>query len=294
MGVDLSPLITKEPVKESQLKGKEIGVDTYLELHTLLKSQPVKVDGKGRVVTHLEDLLQKTVYLLESKIKPVFVLDGPFPEIRKHSKITDKTASPRTTNTISLEMMKDLKSVPILLGIPIAQAPSEAEAQCAHMCLKGDIWTIASKDCDSLLYGAERMAINLLGARRKAEKKQVVFKGAYGVELKKILKDLKVDHDQLIVLSMILGTDFNPAVVGVTPKRALQLVHKWADFSKLFKYAGWNYAYTWKEIYDCIKSIPVTNKYKLKWDQPDIPALEKFLLERSFEKKKVSTFLSRL
>jgi len=45
-----------------------------------------------------------------------------------------------------------------LMGIPTVQAPSEGEAQAAHMAATSDqIWAAASKDFDALLFGAPRL-----------------------------------------------------------------------------------------------------------------------------------------
>jgi len=301
MGVDLSKLVPRTQITFNNLRNKKIAVDTYIELHQFLKSMPELRDGKGRVTTHLYGVFFRTINLLENKIKPVFVLDGPFPEIKKHQKITDKLPDPRTTNTISPEMIKDLKHMLHLLGLPIVQAPSESEAQCAHMCNKKEVYAVASQDFDSLLFGADRMIINFTMAKKRAlpkksgQKPDFVYIGTYLVELRKVLRELNLNHDQLIALCMLLGTDFNPGVYGLGHKKALHLVQKWKDFSKLFKYAGWNYSYTWKEIYDCIKTIPVTNKYKLKWDKPDKEGLEKFLVkERNFDAKKIKKALDKV
>jgi len=279
MGVDLSKLVPRTIITFNNFRGKKVAVDLYLELHKYLKSNQEINDNKGRVTTHLHCIFQKVITLLEYKVKPVFVLDGPFPEIRKHQKITDKLPEPRTTNTISADMLKEIKLLLHHFNIPVVQAPSESEAQCAHMCNKKDVYAVVSQDFDSLMFGADRMVINFTKAKKKAlkvkrgQKPDWEFTGTYLVDLRKVLKDLKLNQDELVALCMLLGTDFNPSVLNLNYKKALQLVQKWKDFSKLFKYAGWNYAYTWKEIYDCVKTIPVTNKYKLKWDKPDKDAV---------------------
>jgi flap endonuclease-1 len=54
-------------------------------------------------------------------------------------------------------MVDDAKQLLRLMGIPTVQAPSEAEAQAAHIARRGDAWAAASKDYDSLLFGAPRL-----------------------------------------------------------------------------------------------------------------------------------------
>ena len=66
-------------------------------------------------------------------------------------------------------------------------------------------------------------------------------------------------------------------------------------FGKLFKYAGWNYAYTWKEVYDCIKTLPVTNKYKIKFGKVKQDQLFEFLVEQhGLSERKVNNALEKI
>jgi len=54
-----------------------------------------------------------------------------------------------------------------LMGIPTVQAPSEGEAQAAHMAATSPrVWAAASKDYDSLLFGAPRL-VRFLGIAGK-------------------------------------------------------------------------------------------------------------------------------
>ena len=61
------------------------------------------------------------------------------------------------------EMIADAKELLRLMGLPVVQAPSEGEAQAAHMARRGGVWAAASKDYDALL--AERppgwLSVNL-------------------------------------------------------------------------------------------------------------------------------------
>jgi len=184
-----------------------------------------------------------------------------------------------------------------LMGFPIIQAPTEEESQAAHLCQKDEVWAVVSQKTEATLYGSPRVLLNMSTAKQKKipRKKDILFTGVQFIDTKKILKDLKITQDQLIVINMLLGTKFNPAIVGLNQKQALHLVHKWKDFAKLFKYAGWNYAYTWKEVYDCIKTLPITNKYKLKWNKPKKDQIYEYLVnEKNLPAKKIERGLKKL
>lgn len=94
---------------------------------------------------------------------------------------------------------------------------------------------------------------------------------------------------------MLVGTDFNPGVHGIGQKKGLELVQKYGDdFETLFKNAGWNYMYSWREIYDTLKTMPVSNKYQLKWKPIDDKIVEFLVKEHDFNEKRVRTAIERI
>ena len=55
-------------------------------------------------------------------------------------------------------MVGEARELLRLMGVPTVQAPSEGEAQAAYMAATSpDVWAAASKDYDSLLFGAPRL-----------------------------------------------------------------------------------------------------------------------------------------
>src|SRR6185295_10058626 len=62
------------------------------------------------------------------------------------------------TSRLTREMVAEARELLRLMGVPTVQAPAEGEAQAAHMAATStDIWAAASKDYDSLLFGAPRL-----------------------------------------------------------------------------------------------------------------------------------------
>ncbi len=49
-------------------------------------------------------------------------------------------------------MVADAKRLLVQMGVPIMDAPSEAEAQCASMVSQGKAFAVASEDMDSLTF----------------------------------------------------------------------------------------------------------------------------------------------
>ena len=54
---------------------------------------------------------------------------------------------------ITAEMMADAKKLLGLMGMPVIEAPGEAEAQCAAIVKHGLAYGTASEDMDSLTFG---------------------------------------------------------------------------------------------------------------------------------------------
>ncbi|MBI2142312.1 flap structure-specific endonuclease, partial [Candidatus Woesearchaeota archaeon] len=173
------------------------------------------------------------------------------------------------------DMISDAKKLLEALGIPYVDAPSEAEAQAAHMAKRGTGFAVASQDADSLLFGAPRLLRNLsiTGRRKKAGALSYTTVNPELILLEENLKELGITHQQLIALCMLVGTDYNPGgIKGIGPKKALELVRKHkTNFEAAFREAKWSETFEeeWEEVFNTFTKIPVTDEYSAKWAQPD-------------------------
>src|SRR5262249_29034150 len=137
-------------------------------------------DSKGRITSHLAGLFYRVTRLIaDYGSKLVFVFDGTPPE-RKSAEIARRQetrqryeaaheaalragdlataySKARMTSRLTRGMVAEARELLSLLGIPTVQAPSEGEAQSAHMAAAGAVWAAASKDYDALLFGAPRV-----------------------------------------------------------------------------------------------------------------------------------------
>ena len=117
--------------------------------------------------------------------------------------------------------------------------------------------------------------------------------------LKDVLKELGLNLDQLIILAILIGTDYNPGgIKGIGPKKALKLVKENQDFEQIFKEVNWQEFYLdldWREIFNTIKNMPVTDDYNLKWQPVDEETLVKLLVKiHDFNEERVRSKLERL
>jgi hypothetical protein len=61
-------------------------------------------------------------------------------------------------NQVTKQHNDECKRLLRLMGVPVIDAPSEAEAQCAEMAKGGLVYGVATEDMDCLTFGAPRCA----------------------------------------------------------------------------------------------------------------------------------------
>ena len=326
MGVDLRELIVvKRDISLSELRNKVIAIDAYNALYQFLATirQPdgtPLMDSRGRVTSHLNGLLYRTINLLEEGVKPVYVFDGLPPEIKKAELLrrmkhkeealrkyeealrAGDLKAARTyaqqTSKLTEPMVNDAKRLLDLLGIPWVQAPSEGEAQAAYMAAKGDAWASASQDYDSLLYGAPRLVRNLtITGRRKLPRRDVYVEiSPELIVLEDNLRRLGITRSQLIDIAILLGTDYNPeGVKGVGPKKALKLVKELGSMEKILGLLkGAEFPVDPLEIKEAFLKPKVTDNYSLTWREPDEEGVVRFLCgEHDFSEERVRNAVKR-
>jgi len=194
-------------------------------------------------------------------------------------------------------MIETSKKLLDTMGIPYVQAPSEGEAQTAHMCKRGEVWTTGSQDYDALLFGSPKVVRNLnISGRRKVPGREA-FKivNPEIIDLNKVLLNLGLDQEKLIILGILVGTDYNPGgVKGIGPKKGLELVRS-KKISEIFKEFEWNFKMEPESILNWFKNPDVTDEYNISRKKPDEEQVIKFLCdENAFSVERVKSGLSKL
>lgn len=295
MSTNISAIIPKKEIKLSDLSGKKIAIDTYLALYQFLRVMPPFTDRKGRITSHLVGLFFRTTHFMALGIKPCFVFDGEILDVGQHKKKVKSLPAPRITGTITLDVIQSTQNLLNALGLPIIQSPSEGEAQAAYMVRQGDVWACGTQDLDALLFGAPRVILNLTFAERRRTPSNFVHIRPCLIELNKVFKKLKINQEKLIMLGILSGTDWNPNVPGIGPKKALFYVKRYKNFDRLCQKIKCQFGYSWKEIFNHIKTMPVTNNYKLKWQKPNKKKILKLLCgEYDFNENRVMSALTKI
>jgi flap endonuclease-1 len=331
MGLQIGELVPRKEITLDHLQGKVIAVDSFNVIYQFLSNirQPdgtPLMDNKGNVTSHLSGLFYRTINLMQRGIKPVFVFDGKSPDLKKkekeerearkkEAKIRYEMAKKEKKEDemfkyskqmmrLTDEMVEDSKKLLEYMGLPVVQAPSEGEAQCAFMAKKEDVYSTASQDYDALLFGSPRLLQNLTLARKRR-----LASGAFisiqpqMIELQKVLNSLQLSQEQLISLGILCGTDFNPGGIrGIGPKKALQLVRQYKQPVLIFRAmgnklasAGQDINFDWQKIFEIFKKPEATTNYKIEFNKPKEDKIKDFLCKKhDFSENRIDNAVARL
>ncbi len=303
MGVKLKDLVIGREIKLKELSGRTIAVDAFNWIYQFLTTIRLAdgsylTDDSGEITSHLNGLFYRTMNLLANEIMPIFVFDGPAPKFKKATNMerarmkeeAKKRAEEAKTEeervmymkrsvTINNNIISSSKELLSLMGVNVVQAPAEGEAQAAHINISGSAYGVASQDYDSLLFGATKLIRNLsITNRRKLPGKGISIEVFPQIIDKKAYESIGIDREQLILIALFIGTDYNRGVKGIGPKKALTIVKNEGRDAILGKY-DFGCDYDIKEVFD----------YFL---HPNVIDVTMPFVPRTIDRKKLIEFLS--
>ncbi len=325
MGVNLTPVAIRHATSLEALRGRTVAIDGNLELYQFLSIMRMRdgrplMDAAGHVTSHLNGLLFRTTRLLtDFGIRPVFVFDGPPPDLkraeiakrraarekalREHEEAVARgdlaTAWSKAVGATRLtrDMVGDAKTLLSGLGIPWVQAPSEGEAQAAFLARRGDAWAVGSKDYDSLLFGAPRLvrflAVSSTEFLPSTGRSRLVPPEV--LDLEENLRALGLTREQLIDAAILVGTDFFEGIRGIGPKTAVKRVREWGSLDGAPADLRGRLPGNLEEIRAFFADPPTRPPPELRFAPPQEDAVVAFLCtERGFTESRVRGVLDRL
>ncbi|MCS7117666.1 MAG: flap endonuclease-1 [Thaumarchaeota archaeon] len=327
MGVKLGDIIPPGAAEEVELgffRGRSVAIDGYNALYQFLSiirgpdGRPL-MDSKGRVTSHLSGLFFRTVNLLEVDMKLVYVFDGEPPqqkletirrriEAKKEAlakyeealKVGDLEAARRyavQTATLERYMLESATRLLDAMGVPYVLAPSEGEAQAAHMARKGLVWASASQDYDSILFGSPRLVRNLsvIGRRKLPGRREYVEVKPEVIYTERLFNSLGIGREQLIDVAMLVGTDYIEGVKGIGPKRALQLIREHGSAEAALIHLRVEPKANLRVVRKLFTEPAVTDDVKLEWRPVDPERVKRVLCdEHDFSEERVDKALKGL
>lgn len=319
---DNAPSCVKERPFEAFF-GRKIAVDASCHLYAFLVAvgrvgDQLLSNESGETTSHLQGMLYRTVRMLESGMQPIFVFDGKAPELKRATlgarkdRKDDATESlaaakesgdqelierySKRTVRVTPEMTAECKKLLGLLGVPVVDAATEAEAQCAAMAKAGLVYAIATEDMDGLTFGAPRL-IRHLSAPATSATQPTEF------DLAEALSGLGMGMDQFVDLCILLGCDYTGNIRGIGPVKALSLIQKHGSIEAVLETLD-KEKYPLPEPYPYKESRaffhepevkPLSELPVFKWGVPDEEGLVQFLVhEKMFSEEKVRKAVKRV
>nr|QDO16409.1 flap endonuclease 1 [Lingulodinium polyedra] len=320
---EAAPKAVREVDGQQAYTGRVVAIDASMCLYQFLimirenrsGSYNNLTNEEGQVTSHIIGMLTRTIKLMESGIKPVYVFDGKPPELKlneldaRRQKRDEASAnlqaaveagdseqilkSTKATVRVTREQNEETKRLLRLMGVPVVEAPSEAEATCAALCRDGKVYAAATEDADCLTFGTKILIRNLMAA--ESQKKQILE-----VSLERALQQLNISMDQFIDFCILSGCDYCDTLKGVGPSTAIKLLVQHGSLEKVLEVLGpekvpQNFRYqAAREFFKECEAVD-TSKVDFKFEDPDCEGLTKFLVEEcSFSKERVDRYLERL
>lgn len=327
MGVAIKEILDYDEITINSISNKKIAIDTFNMLYQFLASirqsdgNPL-TDTKGEVTSHLKGLFNRCVYFKRNNIKPIFVFDGIAPKLKDKERenrqkkkmeadqkykealdlglAEDAAKYAQGTSRLTTEMIEDSKELIAAFGFPVVLAPSEGEAQAAYFTKDGKIYASASQDFDSLLFGAKHLIRNVSVSNKRKMPGTSTYKEipVEFYDLDKNLKKLMLTLDELIIVAILCGTDFNPGgIKGIGPKKALKVVREYAGrWDELFKMLDWfdYFTYPWIDVFNTFKKMPVNKESEVNFTEMDKDKIMMILTNRDFDETMIDRSLKTI
>jgi len=185
-----------------------------------------------------------------------------------------------------------------LMGVPVVEAPCEAEAQCAALAKAGVVWAAASEDMDTLCFGAPRLLRRLTFS--EARKLPV-----WQIELPGVLSGAGLTMEEFVDVCILCGCDYLEPLKGIGPKKALDRVRKHGDLESVIAALrsegkipvpeGYPIDDALRLFHEADVADPESLRDDIKWTAPDEEGLVDYLVEqKGFNVDRVRNAIVRL
>src|SRR3990172_2171802 len=231
----------------ASLAGKTLAIDISCYLYKFIC---IEARAQGMWIDMFIDFC---IYLLNLKVKPVFVFDGSAPEEKSETKkqrrkirdeyhikateIKNKMQKEGNKSELLQQYLKyNSASVNItlqdnaiardllsLMGIPWLNAVGEAEKSCSWLCKKGYVDGVITSDSDVIAYGCP---VLIRDFRKGSQECSIIF-------IERLLNELSLDYPQLLDFCIMCGTDYNTNITRIGPEKAYNLIIEYESIDKL-------------------------------------------------------------
>ena len=195
--------VSPESVSQASLvhySGCVLAIDASMHLYQFLiairqgAQATTLTNAAGEDTSHLQGFAMRCAKMLEAGVRPVFVFDGKPPDLKsrhtlgaradakraaaeRYAELTDAAQTSGepverdvirraagAAQQVTRKHNEDVKTLLRLMGVPVIEAPGEAEAQCAKMTIDGLAHATVTEDMDALTFGASRVRAHRFGS----------------------------------------------------------------------------------------------------------------------------------
>lgn len=296
-----SPKSIKD-IKIDDLQGKKVAVDAnlfiYKSVFAIRSGMGKDIMHGDKKVSHLYIMFIRLCGMLLRDIKPIFVFDYAYPDIkdkcikerkerrREYKKMYLLSKDEETKKKyyhicedISRSEYSDILELLTLMGIPHIFSPEEADTQCAYLINSGHVDYVVSDDMDLLMFGCRNIVKGF--TLNKYKKMQLIT-------LKDVLKGIQMDQRSLIHLGILLGSDYAETVKGVGYVKAYAMIKKYISIpvAKLYKEIPHKYRYEKAYSYFSNKVYKEINSKNIEQKSIKKGELRNFLYKNGFASNK--------
>lgn len=273
-----------------------VAIDGNIQLYQFLTAMRNKGDlirnHNDEPISHLLGIFNRTTNLLEHGVKPVFVFDGGYPDLkagevqarreqkqnaqqkfeeaRKREDVAAMERWGQQSTRITSQIQSETERVLDLLNVPYIVAPSEADPQVAKMVSDGPADYAATEDFDTIVHGADAIVRSFNGS------------GGEVVSLNELLDDAEMSYEELVWASIASGTDYNESPYRVGWVRASNMAKKSDSFDDLVDIAHERDSdidrERWYEVKAWFDNPNVTTDYSLDFGTPNKEGAYDFLV----------------
>ena len=115
------------------------------------------------------------------------------------------------------------------------------------------------------------------------------------VELEHVLEILSITREQLVDLSILVGTDFNEGVRGIGPKKALKLIREHSSLERISERSAVPVPSEFEEVRRIFLEPEVDDDYRLDWKPVDAEGVRKLMCDQhGFSVDRIDSTVSRI
>lgn len=296
-----------DEVDMSEIAGEKVAVDAsnwlykYMTTTARFTRTEAYTNDDGVELTNLIGVPRGVRKYFQRNIQPVFVFDGKphtlkSEEIKrrkeKRSSASDKIEDAEDSvekskyesrsQELSNDVISTTKKLLDLLDVPYTTAPQAAESQAAYMTMESDdIQSAVSDDYDTLVFGSEKTIRQFTTSSNSVEVMRIA----------ETLSDLEISHEQLVLSTILCGTDYNNGVSGIGPKTAVKIVRDNPTIDEIREETGEEIERA-EEILDLYLDPTVSDDWpNPKVSNPDIEEAREYLYDQGVDISEVETAL---